>query len=102
MMRWLCFFHVGHKWRYLGDFTRRQCKRCKCRQWAWPDDTGYTWISGTQDQWNLNGKAANKETGVWFSQEPRPIMPKVTRSSRIGVCYAGPIWSLKPYRFTLD
>jgi len=37
MMRWLCFFHVGHKWRYLGDFTRRQCKRCKCRQWAWPD-----------------------------------------------------------------
>ena len=51
---------------------------------------------------NLNGKAANKETGVWFSQEPRPIMPKVTRSSRIGVSYAGPIWSLKPYRFTLD
>jgi DNA-3-methyladenine glycosylase len=51
---------------------------------------------------HLNGKAANKETGVWFSQEPRPIKPKVTRSSRIGVSYAGPIWSLKPYRFTLD
>jgi DNA-3-methyladenine glycosylase len=51
---------------------------------------------------NLNGKAANKETGVWFSERPGAMKHKVSRSSRIGVSYAGPIWSLKPYRFTLD
>ena len=57
MMRWLCFFDVGHKWRYLGDFTRRQCKRCKCRQWAWPDDTGYTWLSEEKLRLRLSSKA---------------------------------------------
>ena len=45
MMRLLCLFHIRHKWRYLGDFTRRQCQRCKIRQWAWLNDTGYTWLS---------------------------------------------------------
>jgi DNA-3-methyladenine glycosylase len=51
---------------------------------------------------NLNGKAASKETGVWFSERPGPMKNTITRSSRIGVPYAGPIWSVKPYRFTLD
>jgi DNA-3-methyladenine glycosylase len=51
---------------------------------------------------NLNGKAAKKETGVWFSQRSGPMKNTITRSSRIGVSYAGPIWSVKPYRFTLD
>jgi DNA-3-methyladenine glycosylase len=51
---------------------------------------------------NLNGKAAKKETGVWFSERSGPIKNTITRSSRIGVSYAGPIWSVKPYRFTLD
>jgi DNA-3-methyladenine glycosylase len=50
---------------------------------------------------SLNGKAADKETGVWFS-ERSGIEHKVIRSARIGVSYAGPIWSMKPYRFTLD
>jgi hypothetical protein len=45
MMRLLCLFHIRHKWRYLGDFTRRECKRCKIRQWAWLNHTGYTWVS---------------------------------------------------------
>jgi hypothetical protein len=45
MMRLLCLFHIRHNWRYLGDFTRRQCKRCKIRQWAWLNDAGYTWVS---------------------------------------------------------
>jgi DNA-3-methyladenine glycosylase len=50
---------------------------------------------------DLNGRAANKETGVWFSEGPRPSCKQIIRSPRIGVDYAGPIWSLKPYRFSL-
>jgi len=26
MTRWFCFFFVRHKWRYLSDFTSRQCQ----------------------------------------------------------------------------
>ena len=51
---------------------------------------------------NLNGKPAMKKTGVWFSKPSGPIKHKVSRSSRVGVAYAGPIWSMRPYRFTLD
>jgi DNA-3-methyladenine glycosylase len=51
---------------------------------------------------NLNGKAASKDTGVWFSERSGPMKNTITPSSRIGVSYAGPIWSVKPYRFTLD
>ena len=51
---------------------------------------------------DLNGKPAAKEAGVWFSERSGPMKHKITRSSRIGVAYAGPIWSVKPYRFTLD
>jgi DNA-3-methyladenine glycosylase len=50
---------------------------------------------------DLNGKVANKVTGVWFSEGPRPSRKQIIRSARIGVDYAGPIWSLKPYRFRL-
>ena len=50
---------------------------------------------------DLNGKVANKKTGVWFSEGPRPSRTQIIRSARIGVDYAGPIWSLKPYRFSL-
>ena len=50
---------------------------------------------------DLNAKRANKETGVWFSEGPRPPRKKIGRSARIGVDYAGPVWSLKPYRWIL-
>jgi DNA-3-methyladenine glycosylase len=50
---------------------------------------------------DLNGKAANNATGVWFSERSGPMRNTVNRSARIGVSYAGPIWSVKPYRFTL-
>ena len=50
---------------------------------------------------NLNGKAASKDTGVWFSERSGPMRNTVNRSARIGVSYAGPIWSVKPYRFIL-
>src|SRR5690242_18490459 len=38
---------------------------------------------------NLNGKAAKKETGVWFSERSVPMKNTITQSSRIGVSYAG-------------
>ena len=48
----------------------------------------------------LNGRVADEQTGLWFSEGLRP--PCVTRSARIGVKYAGPVWSTKPYRFVLS
>jgi DNA-3-methyladenine glycosylase len=39
---------------------------------------------------NLNGKQASKEAGFWFSRGAAPKF-NVSRSSRIGVGYAGPI-----------
>lgn len=50
-----------------------------------------------------NGREANPKTGVWF--EDRGIVfhkNKIKKTSRIGVDYAGPIWSKKPYRFFCD
>jgi hypothetical protein len=44
MTRWFCFLFVRHKWRYLSDFTSRQCQSCKCRQRAWLKDRGYVWL----------------------------------------------------------
>jgi DNA-3-methyladenine glycosylase len=51
---------------------------------------------------NLNGKEASKQTGVWFSRGQQPQQSHIIRSARIGVDYAGAVWSSKPYRFTLD
>ena len=46
----------------------------------------------------INGLAANETTGIWFagSKEERA---RVLRTVRIGVEYAGPVWSAKKYRF---
>jgi len=44
MTRWFCFFFVRHKWRYLSDFTSRQCQLCKSRQRAWLKDRSYVWL----------------------------------------------------------
>jgi DNA-3-methyladenine glycosylase len=49
---------------------------------------------------DLNGKPAIESSGVWFSRGPVP-KPQVFRSARIGVQYAGELWSQKPYRFVL-
>ena len=49
----------------------------------------------------LNGQVANEQTGIWFSEGPRPSRKQIISSARIGVGYAGPEWSLKPYRFSL-
>ena len=48
----------------------------------------------------MNGKPARKKNGLWI--EDRGVRIKRTeikRTPRIGVHYAGPIWSHKPYRF---
>jgi DNA-3-methyladenine glycosylase len=50
----------------------------------------------------LNGQPATEETGLWFSEGPRPPRRQILRSARIGVGYAGSVWALKPYRFKLD
>jgi DNA-3-methyladenine glycosylase len=52
-------------------------------------------INGT-----LNGQLANEATGVWFSEGPRRPRRQIIRSARVGVDYAGEVWSSKPYRFS--
>jgi DNA-3-methyladenine glycosylase len=49
----------------------------------------------------LAGQNASKRTGLWFMDRPRPEPKAVIRAPRIGVDYAGPLWSKKPYRFSL-
>ncbi len=53
----------------------------------------------------LNGKAANKEAGLWFEMPTTPSgkIPEkeIARTARIGVEYAGPVWAKKKWRFVL-
>lgn len=47
-----------------------------------------------------NGKMAEPASGVWFEDRGvRVERREVGRAPRIGVAYAGPVWSEKPYRF---
>ncbi|KKU93976.1 MAG: hypothetical protein UY26_C0003G0126 [Candidatus Jorgensenbacteria bacterium GW2011_GWA1_48_13] len=57
---------------------------------------------------NFNGKPASRKTGLWIAApEGRASLRKkfgaggfkIKKSKRIGVDYAGPIWSKKHYRF---
>ena len=51
----------------------------------------------------LNGKVADEATGLWFEDVGRKSPPgRVVRTSRIGVDYAGPVWSAKHLRFVLS
>lgn len=51
---------------------------------------------------SFNGKIANQKTGLWFEESKEKISTKhIKKTPRIGVSYAGPIWSNKKYRFTL-
>lgn len=62
---------------------------------------------------NLHGKLAHPKNGLWFeSAESTDWISDILRTrisdirikatSRIGVAYAGPIWSKKKWRFVLD
>ncbi len=49
----------------------------------------------------LNGLPANRASGLWIEAGGAPVPRRDIRASpRIGVDYAGSIWSLKPWRFT--
>jgi len=50
----------------------------------------------------FNGKKAEKKTGLWFEDRGIKIKERdIKKAPRIGVLYAGPIWSKKHYRFLL-
>ncbi len=50
-----------------------------------------------------NGKKAVPQIGLWFEDRGVKISKKeIKRKPRIGVNYAGPVWSRKLYRFLLE
>lgn len=53
----------------------------------------------------VNGRTASTQTGIWFENRDPGQSPfshaKIVASKRIGVDYAGPVWSAKRYNFTL-
>jgi DNA-3-methyladenine glycosylase len=49
----------------------------------------------------LNGQVASAASGLWFASDERLASFKIVRTPRIGVEYAGQIWSAKKYRFIL-
>ena len=49
----------------------------------------------------MNGLAATEGTGVWF-EGSNEQGARIFRTARIGVEYAGPVWSAKKYRFVLS
>lgn len=50
----------------------------------------------------FNGKPANKKTSLWIESRLSNQRLKIKRTPRIGVDYAGAIWSKKLYRFVLE
>jgi len=49
----------------------------------------------------VNGKMLGTTTGIWIEQDISSQQPKIVRTARIEVSYAGPIWAEKKYRFLL-
>jgi DNA-3-methyladenine glycosylase len=50
----------------------------------------------------LHGKKSSNESGLWIEIPDKKIPSnKIMRTPRIGIDYAGPIWSQKKYRFIL-
>lgn len=51
----------------------------------------------------LNNQIAGKKTGLYIEDRGIKIpQNKIKKSARIGVNYAGPVWSKKEYRFYID
>jgi len=51
----------------------------------------------------LNGATAGKKSGLWIEDRGVRVPRRALRvTPRIGVAYAGPVWSRKPWRFTFD
>jgi len=49
----------------------------------------------------LNRKKLGKESGLWIEPGEKIPKRKIKKTPRIGVDYAGPIWSKKKWRFIL-
>ncbi|MBU6141629.1 DNA-3-methyladenine glycosylase [Patescibacteria group bacterium] len=47
----------------------------------------------------LNGRSASPQSGLWLVLNDPPRKKDIIRTPRIGVAYAGPVWSKKKYRF---
>lgn len=51
---------------------------------------------------NLNGKLAIPKSGLWIEDRGVKIKPgQIKTAPRVGVAYAGPVWSRKKWRFYL-
>lgn len=51
---------------------------------------------------SFTGKEAARGTGLWFAEAlPDARTPRILRTPRIGIDYAGPVWSQKKLRFVL-
>lgn len=51
----------------------------------------------------LSGKKVGREAGLWIEDRGVEVSKKrIKKTPRIGVIYAGPIWSQKKYRFVLE
>ena len=50
---------------------------------------------------DLNSKILGRKSGLWIEDNSVNKKLKIIKTSRIGVDYAGPIWSKKLYRFVL-
>lgn len=52
----------------------------------------------------FNNQIAAQKTGLWIEDNPRfrNLKLEIENSPRIGIHYAGPIWSKKPWRFVLS
>ena len=49
----------------------------------------------------LNGKVARKSSGLWVEDRGGKRL-KIKKTPRIGVDYAGPVWTAKKWRFVLE
>jgi DNA-3-methyladenine glycosylase len=51
---------------------------------------------------SFDGREAIPATGLWFeAKDSGRKKPRITRTPRIGIDYAGPIWAAKKLRFVL-
>jgi DNA-3-methyladenine glycosylase len=51
----------------------------------------------------LNGNAVGRKCGLWLEDRGVRVPRGALRATpRVGVAYAGPVWSKKPWRFTFD
>jgi len=51
---------------------------------------------------SFNGKIAYQSTGLWIEDRGVRIKPlEISRTKRVGIAYAGPLWAGRRYRFLI-